>query len=175
MSSGFNEPDFDSTAEVKDRTLWWWATVGVLVVVFLGALAIWGRSDPNTSRVRARHILISFEQNDPADRARALERAQDLRQRILNGANFGKLAKDYSNDVFSASRGGDLNYQKKGTLEQAVEDFVWTAPIGQVSDIIPTKYGFHIVRVEDRYLSEADKYDLEMKQRAMGGEAGRGH
>ncbi len=108
MSSGFNEPDFDSAAEVKDRTLWWWAAVGILVIAFLGALFIWGRSDPNVSRVRARHILISFDQNDPADRARALERAQELRQRIVDGESFSKLAKEYSNDNFSANRGGDL-------------------------------------------------------------------
>ena len=138
MSSGFNEPDFDSAAEVKDRTLWWWAAVGILVIAFLGALFIWGRSDPNVSRVRARHILISFDQNDPAN------------------------------------RGGDLNFQEKGSLEQAVEDFVWTAPIGQVSEVVQTKYGFHIIRVEDRYLSEADKYDLEMKRRAMEGETAGG-
>jgi len=174
MSSGFNEPDFDSAAEVKDRTLWWWAAVGILIIAFLGALFFWGRSDPNTSRVRARHILISFDQNDPADRARALERAQELRQRIVDGASFSKLAKEYSNDNFSANRGGDLNYQKKGSLEQAVEDFVWTAPIGQVSEVVQTKFGFHIIRVEDRYLSEADKYDLEMKKRAMEGETAGG-
>ena len=116
MSSGFNEPDFDSAAEVKDRTLWWWAAVGILVIAFLGALFIWGRSDPNVSRVRARHILISFDQNDPADRARALERAQELRQRIVDGESFSKLAKEYSNDNFSANRGGDLNFQEKGSL-----------------------------------------------------------
>ena len=57
---------------------------------------------------------------------------------------------------------------------QAVEDFVWTAPIGQVSEVVQTKYGFHIIRVEDRYLSEADKYDLEMKRRAMEGETAGG-
>jgi parvulin-like peptidyl-prolyl isomerase len=170
MNLGFNEPDFDSAAEAKDRTLWWWAAVGILVVVFLGALWIWGRADPNLSRVRLRHILISFDVNDPADRARARELAQELRQRILAGERFSKLAKEYSNDAQSANRGGDLNYLQKGTLENSIEEFAWSAPVGEVSEILQTQYGFHIVRIEDRQLSQADKYDLEMKKRAMEGE-----
>jgi parvulin-like peptidyl-prolyl isomerase len=167
MNSAFKEPDFDSAAEAKDRTLWWWGAVGVLVVVFLGVLFIWGRSDPNVSRVRLRHILISYDRNDPADRARARELAEELRKRIIEGESFAKLAKEYSNDPFSADRGGDLNYQKKGSLEDAVEEYAWTAPIGQVSEVLQTRQGFHIVRVEDRHLSEGDRYDLEMKRRTM--------
>ena len=170
MNSAFKEPDFDSAAEAKDRTLWWWGAVGVLVVVLLGALFIWGRSDPNVSRVRLRHILISYDRNDPADRARARELAEDLRKRIAEGESFAKLAREYSNDPFSADRGGDLNYMKKGSLESAVEEYAWTAPVGEVSDVLQTQYGYHIVRVEDRHLSEADRYDLEMKRRAMEGE-----
>lgn len=167
MNSGFNEPDFDSAAEAKDRTLWWWAAVAALVVIFLGALWIWGRADPNVSRVRLRHILISYDRNDPADRARARDFAEELRERILAGESFSKLAKEWSSDPHSAGRGGDLNYLRKGTLEAPIEEFAWSAPVGEVSEVLQTQHGFHIVRIEDRYLSEADKYDLEMKERAM--------
>ncbi len=170
MNSEFKEPDFDSAAETADRTLWWWAAVGILVVVLLGALFLWGRSDPNVSRVRVRHILISFDRNDPADRARARELAEELRNRIIAGESFSKLAKQYSNDAFSAGRGGDLNFLKKGSLELPVEEYVWSAPVGEVSEILQTQYGYHIVRVEDRHLSEAERYDLEMKKRATEGE-----
>ncbi|MFO7975429.1 MAG: peptidylprolyl isomerase [Candidatus Hydrogenedentota bacterium] len=170
MNSEFNEPDFDSAAEVKDRTLWWWGAVGILAIVLIAALWIWGRSDPNVSRVRLRHILISYDANDPADRARAREKAEELRRRILAGESFSKLAKEWSSDPKSASRGGDLNYHRKGTLEQSIEEFAWSAPVGEVSEVLQTQHGFHIVRIEDRHLSEADKYDLEMKKRAMEGD-----
>jgi len=170
MNSGFNEPDFDSAAEGKDHTLWWWAAAGILAVVLIGVLFIWGRGDPNVSRVRLRHILISFDANDPADRARALELAEALRKRILEGESFSKLAKEYSNDPLSASRGGDLNYHKKGELDTAIEDYAWSAPVGELSGVLQTSYGYNLVRVEDRHLSDADEYDLEMKKRAMEGE-----
>jgi len=169
MNSGFNEPDFDSAAEVKDRTLWWWAAVGILAVVLIGAALLWGRADPNVSRVRLRHILIAYDRNDPAARARARERAEQLRQRIIEGESFRRLAREYSNDPHSAGRGGDLSYMQKGTLDTVIEEYAWTAPIGQISEVLHSQFGYHIVRVEDRHLSAADRHDLEMKRRATEG------
>ncbi len=165
MSSGFNEPDFDSVEEVKDRTLMWWGAVGVLAIVLIAAAFIWGRADPNISRVRLRHILIAYDRGDPAARARARDRAEELRQRIIEGESFRRLAREYSNDPHSAGRGGDLSYMRRGTLDPVIEEYAWTAPIGEISEVLHSQFGYHIVRVEDRHLSAADRHDIEIKRR----------
>lgn len=161
------EPELDSAVEIKDRTLWWWGAVVVLIVAGIGALWIYGQMQPSVSVVRLRHILITFNANDPADRARARERAEELRGRIVNGESFARLAREWSGDPFSRDRGGSLGYQRKGALEPAIEEYAWTAPLRELSDVLQTKHGYHLVIVEERHLSEADQHDLEMKQRAV--------
>jgi len=154
MASG-SEPN----VEPRDRTKWLWA--GLLAVFAVMAVVIWVLGSPpkDISRARARHILITFNQADPTDRARALERANDLLDRIKKGESFAALAKEYSDDAGSASRGGDLNYAPKGVYEESIEKYIWTAPIGVPSGILSSSHGYHIVEVTDRYLSPADRYN----------------
>ena len=124
------------------------------------------------SKVLAKHILIQFDRNDPADRARAYELAQDVRRRILDGESFSRLAKQYSQDPLSARRGGGLGWGKKGEYEGAVEEYVWRAPIGEVGEVLSTKYGFHIVVVTERLLSEADQYKINQQEAEEAGGTG---
>jgi len=152
--------------EPRDRTRWIWA--GVIAAAVVMVLVLWmasGRKG-DISQVRAKHILISFDKADPVDRARALDLAASLRERILKGESFAKLAKEFSNDEYSSQRGGDLNWQRKGSFEPAFEDYVWSAPIGEVSDIIQTNYGFHLIFVSARHVSSGDKYDMELDKKA---------
>jgi len=152
--------------EPRDRTKWIWLGVGLLVAAMGAALWVAGRPDPKVSLVRAKHILIQFDKNDPADRTRALNLASDLRERLLRGERFESLAKEYSNDDTSSRRGGDLGYFPKGSFAEEFEKYVWSAPVGQVSDIIETSYGFHLVVVVDRHLADWDRYDMELDERA---------
>ncbi|HOZ46478.1 MAG TPA: peptidylprolyl isomerase [Candidatus Hydrogenedentes bacterium] len=146
--------------EPKDRTRWIWLGVLVLVAAMLAILWVRGRiSYAGLSVVRARHLLIQFDDSDPADRAAAFELIQELRERIESGESFSKLAKEYSADSYSAPRGGDLGYMAKGTFEETFEKYVWEAPLNELSDVITTTHGFHLVMVLDRRLCEADKYN----------------
>jgi parvulin-like peptidyl-prolyl isomerase len=126
------------------------------------------RPNPNVSRVRARHILIPFQQGDPVSRARARDDVERiLRQLEQDPERFDELAREYSDDAISASRGGDLGWVQKGEFEDEFESYVWTAPLNEISDPVRTRHGFHIIEVLDRYISEADRYELELKERAM--------
>lgn len=155
-----------SSEEPRDWTKYIWG--GIVGLFILMVIFIWfaGQVKPKTSYVRVKHILIKFNPNDAADRQRALQLATDLKERIMQGESFDKLAKEYSNDPASARRGGDLGYYGKNSFEPNFEEYVWSAPIGQLSDIIETKYGFHLVIVTDRYLTDVDRYELELDEKA---------
>lgn len=161
----FSEQQIDE--EPKDRTLWIWLGILVLVAIALGVLWALSLTGPDVSRVHAKHILIKFNKADPVDRARALELVNDLRARIMKGESFKKLAKEFSNDEFSSPRGGDLGYQRRGVYEKAFEEYVWTAPVGQLSDVIQTGYGFHLISVVSRHISSVDQYEKELEQKAV--------
>ncbi|HUW60734.1 MAG TPA: peptidylprolyl isomerase [Candidatus Bathyarchaeia archaeon] len=152
--------------EPKDRTKWLW--LGIIAVFAIAVAALWliSRSGPDVSRVHAKHILIKFNKSDPVDRARALQLVNDLRERIMKGESFKKLARDYSNDEFSSPRGGDLGYQRRGMFEPAFEAYVWSAPLDQLSEVIQTSYGFHLITVVDRHTSAAEAYEMELEKKA---------
>jgi len=151
--------------EARDRTPYVWAGIVVLLLIMTGALYMSGRPDPSVSTVRASHILISFNPQDPADRERALRLINDLRDQIEGGTSFARLARDYSDDAFSGARGGDLGYARKGLFEERFENYVWSAPLGELSQVVETIHGFHLIRVDDRFLSEADRYEQELEDR----------
>jgi parvulin-like peptidyl-prolyl isomerase len=156
--------------EPKDRTKWMWLGIIAIFAIALAALWIISRSGPDISRIHAKHILIKFNAADPVDRARALELINQLRGRIMKGESFKKLAKDYSNDEFSSPRGGDLGYHRRGVFEPAFEAYVWSAPLGQLSEVVQTSYGFHLITVLDRHISAAEAYEMELEKKASGAE-----
>jgi parvulin-like peptidyl-prolyl isomerase len=64
--------------------------------------------------------------------------------------DFGKLAESYSEDPGSKSKGGLYEKFTRGTMVKPFEDAAFTVPIGELSDIIETRYGYHILKVVDR-------------------------
>ena len=99
--------------------------------------------------VRARHILISPANASPdADRA-ARARADDLLRRIRAGEDFVTLAKRYSDDPATQQDGGDLGYFTRGVMLDEVEHAAFTLGIGEVSDVVKSSAGYHIIRVLD--------------------------
>ena len=106
--------EFESGAEPKDRTKYMWGVVILVFVLMVVALSFQGRVKPNTSVVRLKHILIQFSGSDPADESRAREVVRGLRERILNGEDFGKLAAEFSNDPRALRAAVTLDLRKRG-------------------------------------------------------------
>jgi hypothetical protein len=160
--------EFDSAGEEpRDRTRWIW--IGIVAFVLIAGFALWiiNRTDPAVSRVRVMHILIRFDATNPDDRAQAFETISRLRDRIEQGESFRALARQYSNDPSSARRGGDLGYLKRGQLSDSLEKFAWSANLNELSDILLSPYGYHLVVTLDRYLAPADIYQKELEERVL--------
>lgn len=103
-------------------------------------------------QVRARHILLFVTPERTAEQARA--ELQRLRQRIEGGADFAELAREFSEDEASASRGGDLGYFPRGRMTANFEDAAFTAQagdlVGPVENQLGPRTGFHLIEVQDR-------------------------
>ncbi len=101
--------------------------------------------------VSASHLLLSVpEDAAPADTLAAYERAQALRSRALAGEDFAKLAREDSQDPTTATNGGNLGYFTAFALVYPIETAAYTTPVGQVSIPVRTRFGYHLVRVNDR-------------------------
>jgi len=158
--------DFEAEKEPRDYTKLIWGGIAVLFLGMIAAVFLSDRPDTTKSLVRAKHILIMYKPGDPADRGRALERVNQLRDRLLKGEDFGKLAKEYSDDPGSAARGGDLGWAPRNTYDKAFDEYCWTAPVGQLSEIVTSAYGFHLIMVAERNLSKTDAYEQTLEEKA---------
>ena len=107
-----------------------------------------------SEQVRASHILIKPDMSDPnADpneaKAKAKAKAEELLKQIRDGKDFATLAKANS-ACSSAAHGGDLGLKPRRTWVRPFEEAAFKLKVGQVSDIVETQYGYHIIRVTDR-------------------------
>src|SRR5262249_49541907 len=102
-------------------------------------------------QVHARHILIKLapDANEQA-RAEARKKADDVLAEVKAGSDFAGLAKKYSQDPGSATKGGDLGLFARGRMVPAFEAAAFALEPGTVSDIVETPFGFHIIKVEEK-------------------------
>jgi peptidyl-prolyl cis-trans isomerase D len=98
---------------------------------------------------RASHILINASKDaSAADKASAKAKAEKILEQVRkNPADFAKLAKENSQDTVSAERGGDLNFFGKGDMVKPFEDSVFALKEGEISGLVQSDFGFHIIRV----------------------------
>ena len=174
MSSGSDEAREDGSRVDFDRTKYVWLGIALLVIIMVGALwAVTSREAPDVTRAYVQHILISYIEGDAASHNAAMDQAEQLRQRLLNGEDFAALAREYSKDAPSAKRGGDIGWVTQGTLVEAVDTYIWTAPLNQISPPIASSFGIHLVRVTQRELSKTDQYESELRRKVLNQESGR--
>jgi peptidyl-prolyl cis-trans isomerase D len=100
-------------------------------------------------RVKASHILFKTEGKTPEEIATLEKTARGVLAQIKAGADFAEVAKKYSEDS-SAANGGEIGWIVRGQTVKEFEDTAFAMKPGQVSDLIKTTYGFHIVKVLDR-------------------------
>ncbi len=99
------------------------------------------------TEIRARHILVESE-----------DKAKELLAQIKAGKNFEELAKANSKDS-SAAQGGDLGFFSKGQMVAPFETAAFALKAGEVSDVVKTDFGFHIIKVEEVRPRAAPPYD----------------
>ncbi len=162
-SSEKREPE----KEPRDLTRYIWLGIIALMCLMLLMIYLGRKPRPVSSMVRVSHILISFDSNDPVDRGRAYERISELRERVLAGEDFATLAKSYSDDASSKQRGGDMGWAPRDTYTTEFEEYCWKGELGAISEIIQTQFGFHLIRVDDRHIAEAERYEMDIEQKAL--------
>jgi len=97
---------------------------------------------------RLSHILLQVKPGQKTlDSLRSL--AEDIRQKALAGADFASLAQAYSQDPTSKS-GGDLGFFSRGELDSTFEKVAFSLAPGEISGVVKTQFGFHIIKVEER-------------------------
>ncbi|HTY20690.1 MAG TPA: peptidylprolyl isomerase [Geobacteraceae bacterium] len=109
---------------------------------------------------RASHIFFRLpQQSKPEDVKAVLTKAMIVLQEAKSGHDFAELAKKYSDDPQAAKDGGDLGTFKKGDMLPEIEAAVVGMKVGQISSIVNTPAGFHIIKLEERKAGEVKPFN----------------
>ncbi|NLI80462.1 MAG: hypothetical protein GX443_02080 [Deltaproteobacteria bacterium] len=117
-------------------------------------------------QVRVRQILIRTSPGDTEEeRKKTRERAQSVLDRLRNGEEFTKAVNLYSEDPDPEVRksGGDLGFFTRGQMIEVIEDAAFSLKKGEISDLIETPFGFHIIKVEERVEAKPRSFE-EVKE-----------
>lgn len=107
--------------------------------------------------VNASHILIQVDaQAAPEDTLKAYNKISEIREQALNGADFGKLARQYSDDPSAKMNNGNLGYFTSFQMVYPFESAAYNTEEGKVSKPVRTKFGYHIVKVLDKRPSQGN-------------------
>ena len=138
--------------------------------------------------VRVRHILISTQPKQepppdpsakdgkdtkPAEKPKTLtkdearKKSQELLDRVKKGEDFAKLAKENSDDVGSKDKGGEYDFFGHGQMVPEFEKAAFALKPGEISDLVETEFGFHIIKLEERRTAAAPSNDGKVKQQIM--------
>jgi peptidyl-prolyl cis-trans isomerase C len=101
----------------------------------------------NIEEIHARHILVETE-----------DQAKKIKEELKRGADFAELAKKESKDS-TASDGGDLNFFAKKEMETEISDVAFALEPGKISDPVRTKYGWHIIKVEEKRIRPVPAFE----------------
>ena len=108
-------------------------------------------------RMKARHILVTYPSDATAeqrDSVRAL--AEELQDRAAAGEDFSALAREYSDDQATRPDGGDLGWFERGNMVEPFEEAAFALEVGEVSEVVETPFGLHIIKVDDREVPSLD-------------------
>ncbi|MEC9487215.1 MAG: peptidylprolyl isomerase [Prosthecochloris sp.] len=94
--------------------------------------------------------IVLYPQVTAASKAAARERVEEALLKLREGADFAEIAREYSQDPGSAAVGGDLGYSKRGEFVKPFEEAAFALEKGEVSGIVETRYGYHIIQVLER-------------------------
>ncbi len=122
-------------------------------------------------QVQASHILIKIDSEaDESQKAQARKKIEKIQKRLQKGEDFASLAKEFS-QCPSNAKGGDLGYFQRGQMVPPFEQVAFALKPGAVSDIVETRFGYHLIKVIDKkagatipYKDVKDKLEQHLKQ-----------
>lgn len=125
-------------------------------------------------QVKARHILIKVDPDaEKSEKEEALKKIKDIQEKQKDGKDFAELAKEYSEGP-SSTKGGDLGYFSRQQMVKPFSDAAFAMKPGEVSDVVETRFGYHLINVEDKkpettapYDSVKEKIGKYLKQQKM--------
>ena len=129
-------------------------------------------------QVKASHILIKVAADAPeAQKAEARKKIESVREKMQKGEDFADLAKTYSEGP-SGPNGGDLGYFRRGQMVKPFEDVAFGMKLNETSDIVETRFGYHLIKVVDKkpakkmtYAEVKDRLNDHLKKQKMESEA----
>ena len=148
--AGYRTPEkrsFDVLVASEDRMS---AAINIDDNVLRSAYNTSGDRFRSGERVKVRHILISTTGKSADDAKKAEGKANALLAQIKGGADFAKLAKENSEDPGSKENGGEYGWMAKGQTVPAFETTAFSLKKGELSGLVKTEYGYHIIQTLDR-------------------------
>ncbi|NWF54481.1 MAG: SurA N-terminal domain-containing protein [Syntrophaceae bacterium] len=159
-----HKDDFKLPAKVKVRYLLF-DPQAFMKQIFVSAKEIEDYYENNKEKfsqpkqVKVRHILIKAEAKDKEGAAKARQKAESIRGEAAKGKDFAQLAKQHSEDPGTKDRGGEIGLISKGMVVPEFEQAAFSMKAGDISDVIQTQFGFHILKVDE--VQEASTQSLE--------------
>ena len=118
-----------------------------------------------------RHILL---EGAAGDNTAAIDQASELIYRLNSGEDFAHLAREFSDDIGSASQGGDLGWISRGATVPAFESVAFTLSVGEISEPVESEFGVHIIRVDEIQAEKAKPFEevrAELAEQAIRNQA----
>ena len=112
-----------------------------------------------------RHILLMTQDKNDAQKAEIRKKMEGILARAKRGEDFAALAKEFTEDPGSKATGGLYEDFGRGKMVKAFEEAAFSVPVGQISGIVETAYGYHIIKVEGRK-KETEPFDKVKDQLA---------
>jgi peptidyl-prolyl cis-trans isomerase C len=130
--------------------------------------AAYDKNKSEYESVTASHIMVAPKgspaapENRQMTDAEAKTKAEDIRKRVVGGADFAQVAKNESDDKGSGERGGELGPIKAGQMVPEFEQAVFALKKGEISTVVKSEFGYHVIKVTERELTPFESVRTEL-------------
>ena len=108
------------------------------------------KMDQGGEKASVRHILLMTQGKNDQEKMNIRKKMEDILIRARSGEDFAELARTYTEDPGSKSNGGLYENFTRGTMVKPFEEAAFSVPVGEISDVVETQYGYHILKIVDR-------------------------